>query len=454
MPISPSPVGSGARAAGMADAFVAIADDATAASWNPAGLVQLEKPEISIVGSFNGISEQFHASEHIGFGDSQKDSNFDLNFLSVAYPLPFLVLGRNVVAGLSYQRKYDLSRKFDVSYSSGTYIEPFSRTLLQARRWQFEQEGGLSTITPTIGLEVTPRFSLGIAWNLWRSSIFDDNGWTQKQEMTTGGLLGPSFSTTYTRKEEEYKNFRGDNFSLGFLWNVTDKWNLGGRYDSGFTAKTDYTSMMFRVDSTFASIDRPKGFFSFSMPVVKREKRKIRFPDTLALGAAYRRNDRLTLSMDITRTDWNDFYATTASGRKMSLIDASFLNTMIADMPALLPLLQTGKLGREELDPAYTLRLGAEYLFIPKELETKLDRLWTLRAGLFYDEEPARGHPDTFLGAAIGAGLLLKQVVNFDVAYQIRYGRGVNKEFIRGVDGYEEDVLQHRFLVSAVVYFP
>ena len=32
LPISPTPVGSGARAAGMADAFVAIADDATAAS--------------------------------------------------------------------------------------------------------------------------------------------------------------------------------------------------------------------------------------------------------------------------------------------------------------------------------------------------------------------------------------------------------------------------------------
>ena len=39
----PSPVGSGARAAGIGSAFVAVADDATAASWNPAGLVQLER---------------------------------------------------------------------------------------------------------------------------------------------------------------------------------------------------------------------------------------------------------------------------------------------------------------------------------------------------------------------------------------------------------------------------
>src|SRR4029434_9968397 len=49
---SPSPVGSGARAAGKAFAFIAVADDATAASHNPGGLVQLERPEVSIVGSY------------------------------------------------------------------------------------------------------------------------------------------------------------------------------------------------------------------------------------------------------------------------------------------------------------------------------------------------------------------------------------------------------------------
>jgi long-subunit fatty acid transport protein len=39
--------GVGARAAGMAFAFNAIADDATAMSWNPAGLTQLKHPELS-----------------------------------------------------------------------------------------------------------------------------------------------------------------------------------------------------------------------------------------------------------------------------------------------------------------------------------------------------------------------------------------------------------------------
>ena len=35
-------LGAGARAAGMGDAYVAVADDATAGYWNPAGLAQVE----------------------------------------------------------------------------------------------------------------------------------------------------------------------------------------------------------------------------------------------------------------------------------------------------------------------------------------------------------------------------------------------------------------------------
>ena len=52
-----NPVGSGARAIGMSGAFIAVADDATSASWNPAGLIQLVESEISIVGQFSHWTE-------------------------------------------------------------------------------------------------------------------------------------------------------------------------------------------------------------------------------------------------------------------------------------------------------------------------------------------------------------------------------------------------------------
>ena len=61
---SPNSVGSGARAVGMGGAFIGVADDATAASWNPAGLIQLEKPELSIVGEYYNRRYEFSSDEH------------------------------------------------------------------------------------------------------------------------------------------------------------------------------------------------------------------------------------------------------------------------------------------------------------------------------------------------------------------------------------------------------
>src|SRR5512137_326851 len=67
-------LGSGARAMGMGGAFLARADDATAASWNPAGLSYLRLPEVSLVGAYNsfdisrGLSTDSFHGQTVDFG--------------------------------------------------------------------------------------------------------------------------------------------------------------------------------------------------------------------------------------------------------------------------------------------------------------------------------------------------------------------------------------------------
>src|SRR5512145_2449006 len=80
---SPSPIGSGARAAGKANAFIAVADDATAASHNPGALLQLQDPEFAIVGSFFVRSDIQDVTRPATMVEDQTLSNFDLNYLSV-----------------------------------------------------------------------------------------------------------------------------------------------------------------------------------------------------------------------------------------------------------------------------------------------------------------------------------------------------------------------------------
>lgn len=452
--VSPSPVGSGARAAGMADAFVAIADDATAASWNPAGLIQLERPEISIVGSYNSVNEEFDAFFHDEVPSRNSADNVDLNYFSLAYPTPSLWPGRNLTFALNYQRKYDFTRRFHLKYNSAFV---YGSSLLNSfQTVDFKQSGGLSTITPAFAIEITPRFSLGMALNLWRTSFLAENGWEQTLEYGDTSLVGGDLSWSLTKTKEKYEDFRGENFVFGALWNPTYKWSLALRYDTAFTGRADYE---IRGATTQLSMPNPlwplfpsAGAYLGVRPIFREEPRDVRFPATFATGTAYRFNDRLTMSLDVTRTDWSDFYVEGRSGVRRSLVDNSNLDDPWR---------------KSHFDPTYTARFGVEHVFIPKEPEEKLPRLWTLRGGLFYDQEPASGRkpgfhlpgyhgsgkPDSFYGGALGLGLLLNQRVNLDVAYQIRLGNGVNADFIRGIKGFEEDVVQHRVLISTVIYF-
>ena len=83
--------GSGARALGMGGAFLARADDATAVSWNPAGLSYLARPELCVVGVHKGFAQSTtdRHSETLYAEDFQGTSP---DFLSAAWPIRLEVL--------------------------------------------------------------------------------------------------------------------------------------------------------------------------------------------------------------------------------------------------------------------------------------------------------------------------------------------------------------------------
>src|SRR5687767_11916221 len=103
--------GSGARAAGMGDAFVAVSDDGTAASWNPAGLAQLRQPEFSFVYVVSDRKLQFSSLRspdlRVSYSaQSFVNTNAWPDFASAA--LPFSIARRPVTVQLGWQRLYQL----------------------------------------------------------------------------------------------------------------------------------------------------------------------------------------------------------------------------------------------------------------------------------------------------------------------------------------------------------
>jgi tetratricopeptide (TPR) repeat protein len=81
-------LGNGGRAPGMGDAFVAIADDVYAVYYNPAGLAQLERPQVSMS----------YSKHHVGLSDG---SDLGTTELSYAHPLK---KGRWGGLGTAYHR--------------------------------------------------------------------------------------------------------------------------------------------------------------------------------------------------------------------------------------------------------------------------------------------------------------------------------------------------------------
>ncbi|MBI5092723.1 MAG: outer membrane protein transport protein [Candidatus Hydrogenedentes bacterium] len=432
---SPNVVGSGARALGMGGAFIAVADDATSASWNPGGLTQLERPELSIVYSWKWASEDFESKYHPELGGNF-DVNFDdLNYLSVVYPIPWTLAGRNFVLSLNYQRKYDFTRALDVDFRDNTALS-LGNTFDRYVKVHYRQDGGLSTLSPAFGFEVTDNLSLGVVANIWDESLVPGNEWKERDAFWTRSRINGGIpSIVWGEIVDDYKGIEGLNYTFGALYKATERLSFGAVYNSKFTADVNHTQYF-----------RLRGGTPAFQSAYKKEKLHIEFPTAAGLGVAYRfPNDKLTLSLDITRRAWDGFVKVDRAGRRTSGVtgQAEFLS---------------------KVDPTYTVRFGAEYVFIDAKKPLQ-EYLPSLRFGLLYDPEPSggrrdrwfgldkgNGEPDNYYGITLGTGVLIKNRVNLDAAYQYRWGNGGRKDTF-GLPGTTADVGQHQFNVSTVIYF-
>ena len=407
IPSSLNPVGSGARALGMGGAFIAIADDATAASWNPGGLIQLETPEISLVGA------SFNRSEDNSFGVSPEASGeqsiFEerINYLSAAYP--FTLWGHNMIVSLNYQNLYDFTRDWSFSLTEQSEITSLTQNI------DYQQEGGLSATGIAYGMQITPQFSFGFTLNFWEDGIYN-NDWEQTtRQQGSGTVLGNPF--TFESITSDKYSFSGFNINLGILWNITNKLTLGAVFKTPFEADLKH-------ESTFVSSGHPEGNSSNSNSYIEDET--LDMPMSYGIGIAYRFSDQFTLSADVYRTEWGNFILTDSKGNDTS--------------PT------TGQpISESDIGPTHQVRIGGEYLFI------KPKHLIPLRGGVFYDPAPAEGSPDDYFGFSLGTGISYGRFI-FDIAYQYRFGNNVGTSILKNLD-FSQDVEEHTIYSSVIIHF-
>jgi long-subunit fatty acid transport protein len=417
---SPNPIGSGARAQGMGGAFIAVADDATAASWNPGGLIQLERPEFSIVGSYTYRKRDFTSSSHPEADSSNSIGRYDLNYLSCVYP--FRALDKNMVVSLNYQQLYDFYNKLDFNYDfKGRYSDSSFFKVQTTTR--FRQSGALKALAPAFAVQITPRFSIGLTVNFWTDNLGYDNGWTWERKVTGSSsihtatrLLARYHHESITR--EENKNFEGVNANIGFLWQINRVVTIGAVLKTPFEASAERTTY---TENYTEPLGQNSSVRTQRRGVSKKQSIDIKMPMSYGMGIAFRLADALTIDFDVYRTEWSKFYVR-AGGEKTNIAGDPWKQSHPGDTTQ--------------------VRTGCEYLFILEKT------IIPARFGLFFDPEPATGHPKDYYGITLGTGIMLGKVV-LDCCYVYRHAHGVEAE----VPNVTRNDNQHSVLTSMIVHF-
>lgn len=370
--------GAGARAMGLGGAFIAVADDATAASFNPAGLAQLLQPEVSLVG--RGIQRQVHYEDfatsgrggELAVSDSlASHTRFDPLFLSASAPLR--VGGRNLVLQLSLQRAFALSE----SNTRDLIETPQTGTAgTRSRLHQdIQQTGQIDLYSAALAYEVSQRILLGLTWNLWRGR------WDlRSSSVRTAGSSATSVAF------QQSNILDGSNLNLGLIWRWPT-WSLGLVHRTGFHA--DYT---FGTDLVS---NLPALGSSHANPLTTG----LHWPSSTGLGLAWRPRERWLAAVDLNQTLWS---TTRYMSTNRILNGQSFFDF--------------DKGGRTP--NATTAHLGVEYLLL-----TVKDAVIPLRIGLSREPQPVvdgtTGEQRILYYLALGSGFK-RGNTGLDVAY--RYG--------------------------------
>jgi hypothetical protein len=382
-------LGSGARAYGMGGAFLARADDGTAASWNPAGLSYLRVPEVSLV----GVSNSFDATRG---EDYDRFDGKAVDFAAFTWPV-----GVGEVRGavqLSYQRaiSFDGTRSIQTTGSTSTF------------RDEAVSDGGFDVVAFGTGLRLSRHVRAGFAVNRWMSGYRQD--------------LSRRFLTPTARPLREFDlEFEpsGWSFNLGLIVSPIEQLNLAAVYKTPFTADV-------RLDKARRDYWATDGVVEdVTANAYASEAVRLDFPSSLGFGVSWRPRDTLTLSADITRTSWSearivDFFdlAVTSRGAPPTpptIFPELQYPTRLAVPDPSDPNDPARRLGQQD---AEQVRVGVEWVLITGRLK------FPLRAGYFSDRQITPnpgGDIPRFNGVTAGAGILLGPMM-LDVAWVHEFG--------------------------------
>lgn len=322
----------GARSLGMGGAFLGLADDASAAEANPAGLTILRKPEVSI--EARNYQEQQLFSTSGAYPDikrtafSHYSSRAELSFASFVYPFKHGTIGayyhqplRNEGAGQVVPVRNDFTGEIKTDVPSFFLPNPRTNTFLtreqcEAARKKDPFSCTEFTILPFLSaLDVREQtYGLAGAFKVGKLSIGANARFQRFSETAFTFRVTPTFdfdsisvqgTSDITGNTDKAKPKSDVTFGVGFKFEATDKLSFGGVYKEGgkfpaptFAANSDTDFEFAKVADTVFHI-----------------------PDVYGAGVSFRPLPELTVNFDAVRVTYSnlvdDFVSVNATVRAL-----------------------------------------------------------------------------------------------------------------------------------------
>jgi long-subunit fatty acid transport protein len=386
--------GGSARAMGMGGAFVAISEDATAISWNPAAPGTLEKPELSVGYDPSTRIEWSHpARSDTSFrytAYTEKTTSRLFDHLSFAAPLK--VGSLKVTAQAGYWRALDLGLDRDLSYTYGALS---ADDFLNSFAHKSSAAGGIDVWSAGAGLRVSRAVSFGVALDYWHGE--GRSSWAEED------TAGPSH-LVYTGSLDQSLSGLGARVALAL--SPVEKLRFGAVLRIPTKLDLEHT-MNARLEGETHAVDEQLD-----------KSGKVDWPLAATLGLAYRPVPGLTIAADAALAQWSQaewssqytFITTTTPATVGGRVETR------GERRQLWPTLQDPASVDSKVKQADSLqmRVGVEYA-----IRARPGLSFPIRLGGFSDRQMTRdanGDPVRCLGLTAGLGVATAHV-SLDAAF-------------------------------------
>ncbi len=397
--------GGGARAEGMGKAFIAVSDDITAGSWNPAGLYIQEKPILSF--SYGSLAPRGSTNSNLSINSNiwtfdHTGSFNDITSLSILAPVR--IKDHHFVGSFSYTRNSD---EFQGLSFSGEEVEMYYEYNIPIYRiftdWTVttELQGGLNSVNLAFGTRFYKNVSFGVSVNVYAGkTVRDQLAVNQSDWIPVDTEVVLPMQQVLTTNIIDTNKFSGYNFTVGLKLN-REKLDVGLVVRTPFSLSVKSGRSIFSLGSHGGTGGNMEVFYG-DTTYYDNLLTKYEIPLMVGAGIAYQASENLLIAMDAEYRSYG--------GAKIKICDSL--------------LIDPGGNNQEyftEINPEwkniFIARLGGEYL-----RHTGIGVI-PLRAGLGYVPIPApkedvNGKKSTAAGYtfSLGTGIHWNQI-HLDWAY-------------------------------------